>query len=283
MERRKFLKSAGVGVAAGAAMMPTLGRAQAAALPEVKWRLASSFPKSLDTIYGAAETMSKRVAACTGGKFQIQVFAAGEIVPGLQVLDAVQNGTVQAGHTAPYYYWGKDPAFALDTAVPFVVVRIARVGHSRHRIVPAVADDLELVWIKLVFGQDAFAHRVSAVVGKLAHQVRRHDAFAAGVRVAFDHDVGIAKRARQLADFFHHFWNRRVVVGIEHRLVWLKGNDHGFGEDFAGIGFGGLEQRAGSEGRLRQVTHFFVFFGHLRQDARRFHFGGWHGRVDCAE
>jgi TRAP-type mannitol/chloroaromatic compound transport system substrate-binding protein len=87
--------------------------------PEIKWRLASSFPKSLDTIYGAAETMSKRVAACTGGKFQIQVFAAGEIVPGLQVLDAVQNGTVQAGHTAPYYYWGKDPAFALDTAVPF--------------------------------------------------------------------------------------------------------------------------------------------------------------------
>jgi TRAP-type mannitol/chloroaromatic compound transport system substrate-binding protein len=119
MERRKFLRSAGAGVAAGAAMMPTLGHAQSAALPEVKWRLASSFPKSLDTIYGAAEIMSKRVAACTGGKFQIQVFAAGEIVPGLQVLDAVQNGTVQAGHTAPYYYWGKDPAFALDTAVPF--------------------------------------------------------------------------------------------------------------------------------------------------------------------
>ena len=119
MERRKFLKSTGAGLAAGAAMIPTLSRAQAAALPEVKWRLASSFPKSLDTIYGAAETMSKRVAACTGGKFQIQVFAAGEIVPGLQVLDAVQNGTVQAGHTAPYYYWGKDPAFALDTAVPF--------------------------------------------------------------------------------------------------------------------------------------------------------------------
>src|SRR2546421_3819973 len=119
MERRKFLKSAGAGLAAGTAMMPTMSQAQQAALPEVKWRLASSFPKSLDTIFGAAEVMSKRVAAATGGKFQIQVFAAGEIVPGLQVLDAVQNGTVQAGHTAPYYYWGKDPAFALDTAVPF--------------------------------------------------------------------------------------------------------------------------------------------------------------------
>ena len=119
MERRKFLKSAGTGLAAGAAMMPALSRAQAAALPEIKWRCASSFAKSLDTIYGAAEAMAKRVAACTNGKFQIQVFAGGEIVPGLQVADAVQNGTVQCGHTAPYYYWGKDPAFALDTAIPF--------------------------------------------------------------------------------------------------------------------------------------------------------------------
>jgi TRAP-type mannitol/chloroaromatic compound transport system substrate-binding protein len=119
MERRKFLKSAGAGIAAGAAMVPTLSKAQAAALPEIKWRCASSFAKSLDTIYGAAEAMAKRVAACTGGKFQIQVFAGGEIVPGLQVADAVQNGTVQCGHTAPYYYWGKDPAFALGTAVPF--------------------------------------------------------------------------------------------------------------------------------------------------------------------
>ena len=119
MERRKFLKTAGAGLAAGAVTMPTLSRAQAAALPEINWRLASSFPKSLDTIYGAAEVMAKRVAACTGGKFQIQVFAGGEIVPGLQVFDAAQNGTVQAAFTAPYYFWGKDPAFALDTAVPF--------------------------------------------------------------------------------------------------------------------------------------------------------------------
>jgi TRAP-type mannitol/chloroaromatic compound transport system substrate-binding protein len=119
MERRKFLKTAGAGLAAGAVTMPTLSRAQAAALPEIKWRLASSFPKSLDTIYGAAETMAKRVAACTGGKFQIQVFAGGEIVPPFGVVDAVQNGTVQAAHTAPYYFWGKDPAFALDTAIPF--------------------------------------------------------------------------------------------------------------------------------------------------------------------
>jgi TRAP-type mannitol/chloroaromatic compound transport system substrate-binding protein len=119
MQRRKFLKNASAGLAAGTLAVPTLSGAQAAAAPEVKWRLASSFPKSLDTIFAAAETISRRVASATNGKFQIQVFAAGEIVPGLQVLDAVQNGTVQCGHTAPYYYFGKDPTFAFSTAIPF--------------------------------------------------------------------------------------------------------------------------------------------------------------------
>ncbi len=117
MQRRKFLNSAGAGMAGILAAGSAPAFAQAS--PEVKWRLVSSFPKSLDTIYGASEHMARRVAAATGNKFQIQVFAAGEIVPGLKVLDAVQDGTVQAGHTAPYYYWGKDAAFALDTAVPF--------------------------------------------------------------------------------------------------------------------------------------------------------------------
>jgi len=117
MERRKFLKSAGIGLAgAGAATMSASALAQA---PEVKWRLASSFPKSLDTIFGAADVVAKRVAAATGGKFQIQVFAAGEIVPGFGVLDAVKDGTVQIGHSASYYYVGKDPTFAFDTAIPF--------------------------------------------------------------------------------------------------------------------------------------------------------------------
>jgi TRAP-type mannitol/chloroaromatic compound transport system substrate-binding protein len=115
VERRSFLKKASVGLAAGAVAAPAI--AQSA--PTIKWRLASSFPKSLDTIYGAAETMAKRVAEATGGKFQIQVFAAGEIVPGPGVLDAVKDGTVEIGHTASYYFVGKDPTFAFDTAVPF--------------------------------------------------------------------------------------------------------------------------------------------------------------------
>src|ERR1041384_4750408 len=119
MQRRKFLRTAGVGGAAVAAAGTVAAPAIAQSMPEVKWRLTSSFPKSLDTIYGAGEFFAQRVAAMTDNKFQIRVFAAGEIVPGLQVVDAVQNETVECGHTASYYYVGKDPTFAFDTAVPF--------------------------------------------------------------------------------------------------------------------------------------------------------------------
>ena len=115
MKRRAFLKQAAAGVAAGAVAAPAIAQSQ----PAIQWRLASSFPKSLDTIYGAAEVFSKRLAEITDNKFQVRVFAAGELVPGLQVLDAVQNSTVEMGHTAPYYYVGKDPAFAIGTCLPF--------------------------------------------------------------------------------------------------------------------------------------------------------------------
>ncbi|HYD81438.1 MAG TPA: TRAP transporter substrate-binding protein DctP [Paucimonas sp.] len=115
MERRSFLKQAAAGAAVGTMAAPALAQTQ----PVINWRLASSFPKSLDTIYGAAETFSKRVAQLTNGKFNIRVFAGGEIVPALQVMDAVQAGTVEMGHTASYYYFGKDPTFAFDGVVPF--------------------------------------------------------------------------------------------------------------------------------------------------------------------
>ncbi len=115
MKRRQFLKTAGAGLAASAVAAPAIAQS----MPEVKWRLTSSFPKSLDTIFGAAEVFSKAVAEATDNKFQIQVFAAGEVVPGLQAADAVTNGTVEMCHTASYYYFGKDPTFAFGTAVPF--------------------------------------------------------------------------------------------------------------------------------------------------------------------
>ncbi len=87
--------------------------------PRVKWRLASSYPHSLDTIFGAAKVLSARVESLSGGQFTIRVYPAGELVPGLEVMDAVQQGTVPIGHTASYYYIGKHPALVFDTSVPF--------------------------------------------------------------------------------------------------------------------------------------------------------------------
>ena len=91
----------------------------AQSMPDLKWRLTSSFPKSLDTLFAGSEIFAKAVAEATDNKFQIQLFAAGEIVPGLAAADAVQAGSVELCHTASYYYFGKDPTFALGTAVPF--------------------------------------------------------------------------------------------------------------------------------------------------------------------
>jgi TRAP-type mannitol/chloroaromatic compound transport system substrate-binding protein len=115
VERRSFLKKAAAGVAATTVAAPAIAQSQ----PSIQWRLAASWPKSLDTLFGGAELVARRVGEITDGKFTIRAFAAGEIVPALQVLDAVQAGTVELGHTATYYYFGKDPAFALGTSVCF--------------------------------------------------------------------------------------------------------------------------------------------------------------------
>src|SRR3981189_3517025 len=111
-KRRDFIKVTGLG-AAGAATLAAPAIAQS--MPEIKWRMTTSWPKSLDTLHGGAEMMAKVVGEATDNKFQIQTFAAGEIVPGLQVLDAVQNATVEMGHTASYYYFGKDPTFTFGS------------------------------------------------------------------------------------------------------------------------------------------------------------------------
>jgi TRAP-type mannitol/chloroaromatic compound transport system substrate-binding protein len=115
MKRRELLKAGGLGLAATAIAAPAVAQS----MPEIKWRLTSSFPKSLDTLWGSSETLAKFVAEATDNKFQIAPFAAGEIVPGLQAMDAVSNGSVEACHTAAYYYNGKDPTFSLFCAVPF--------------------------------------------------------------------------------------------------------------------------------------------------------------------
>jgi TRAP-type mannitol/chloroaromatic compound transport system substrate-binding protein len=116
MKRRRFVRAAGLGVAAPAAVAAP---AIAQPAPALRWRAISSFPKSLDTLFGALELFCRRVGELTDGRLTILPFAAGEIVPGLQVLDAVQGGTVEMGQTAAYYYVGKDVTFAFDTAIPF--------------------------------------------------------------------------------------------------------------------------------------------------------------------
>src|SRR4029079_18911991 len=115
MKRREFITAGGVGLAATAVAAPAIAQS----MPEVKWRYATSWPKALDTLYGGCEYFAKRVAEVTDNRFQIQPYAAGEIVPGLQVLDAVGNGTVEMGNTELYYYWVKDPAFTFGTSLPF--------------------------------------------------------------------------------------------------------------------------------------------------------------------
>jgi len=124
LRRRDFVKGTLAGAAA-AAVPACSGAADGAGGPavqtrrRVQWRLASSFPRGLDTIFGAAETLASRLEAISGGYFRIRPYPAGELVPGLQVMDAVQQGTVQVGHTASYYFIGKDPALAFDAGVPF--------------------------------------------------------------------------------------------------------------------------------------------------------------------
>ncbi|MEY4754371.1 MAG: hypothetical protein RJA44_2046 [Pseudomonadota bacterium] len=115
MERRLFIRHAGLAGVLAAGTAPAVVHAQA----QLRWRLASSFPKSLDTIYGGAEVFAKKVSELSGGKFTISVHAGGELMPALQVLDGVQNATVEVAHTVPYYFFGKDETFAIGGAIPF--------------------------------------------------------------------------------------------------------------------------------------------------------------------
>jgi TRAP-type mannitol/chloroaromatic compound transport system substrate-binding protein len=115
MKRREFLKKAGAGAALGTMAAPAIAQSQ----PTVRWRLQTSWPKSLDTTHGGVELMAKRIAAMTDGRFEIRVLTAGEIVPGNQVFDAVEKGTFEATHTLSSFFIGKNPAFAFDSGIPF--------------------------------------------------------------------------------------------------------------------------------------------------------------------
>ena len=115
MERRNFVRGAGLAGVLAAGAAPAIVHAQAT----LRWRLASSFPKSLDTLFGVSDVFAKKVSDMTGGKFVISTHAAGELMPAFGVVDGVQNGTVEMANTAPYYFFGKDETFALGCAIPF--------------------------------------------------------------------------------------------------------------------------------------------------------------------
>ena len=115
MQRRSFVNRAGIAGVLAAGVAPAIVHAQTT----LRWRIASSFPKSLDTLFGACDVFAKKVSDMTGGKFVISTHAAGELMPAFGVLDGVSNGTVEMANTAPYYFFGKDPTYALDCAIPF--------------------------------------------------------------------------------------------------------------------------------------------------------------------
>ncbi len=135
MERRSFVNGAGIAgvAAAGASLLAACGKKPEAAAPaaasaaapavvtsgEIRWRLTSSFPKSLDTLFGVNDVFAAKVKELSGGKFIVTTHAPGELVPPFGVVDAVQAGTVEMANTAPYYFFGKDETFALGCAIPF--------------------------------------------------------------------------------------------------------------------------------------------------------------------
>ena len=114
MDRRSIMKRAGIAGVLASGIAPAV-HAQA----NIRWRIASSFPKSLDTLFGVCDVFAKKVGELSGGKFTITTHAAGELMPAFGVLDGVSNGTVEMANTAPYYFFGKDPTYALDCAIPF--------------------------------------------------------------------------------------------------------------------------------------------------------------------
>jgi TRAP-type mannitol/chloroaromatic compound transport system substrate-binding protein len=114
MDRRSLIRNAGIAGVLAAGAAPAVH-----AQPAVRWRMAASFPKSLDTIFGSGDTFSKTVKALSGGKFEVSTHAAGELLPAFGVVDGIQNGTIEMALTAPYYFTGKNSIFAFGCAVPF--------------------------------------------------------------------------------------------------------------------------------------------------------------------
>ena len=116
MQRRKFLKTAGLG-AAGVAAAPFVSTASAQ--ETITWNMVTSWPKNFPALGTGANDFAKRIEAMSGGRMKIRVHGAGEMVPAMEVFDAVSAGTAEMGHSASYYWRGKVAAAQFFTAVPF--------------------------------------------------------------------------------------------------------------------------------------------------------------------
>src|SRR5437868_8552599 len=112
----------------------TLGLASAIAAPalaqsgKLRWRMVTSWPKRLPGPGMSAERVAERIGALSGGRLQVMVHAAGEVVPAFEVLDAVGSGVAEMGHTAAFYWQGKEPAAAFFTTVPFGLIPVEHVA-----------------------------------------------------------------------------------------------------------------------------------------------------------
>jgi TRAP-type mannitol/chloroaromatic compound transport system substrate-binding protein len=115
MDRRSVIKNAGIAGVLAAGVAPAVH-----AQETIRWRIASSFPKSLDTIFGAAEVFAKKIGEMSGGKFIVTAHPAGELIPAVAgMIDNVGKGTIEMVSTAPYFHFGINEAFAFGTGIPF--------------------------------------------------------------------------------------------------------------------------------------------------------------------
>ena len=220
VDRRTFLGTAAAGgLAAAAAACGGPGEAAEGAAvrtqQNVQWRLASSFPRTLEALYGSAERLAQKVSELTEGRFRIRTYPAGELVPALQVMDAAQQGTVQVGHSAGYYYTGKNEALAFDTGVPFGLTSRQQSAWLYEAGGLDLLDEAGIFRKEAVAGvdglgarpyrgvDDAPGHEIAFADGRSAdmHRLVGHgDMQRAGVGVGMDGDGGDAHAPRGADD-----------------------------------------------------------------------------------
>ncbi|HEV2514560.1 MAG TPA: TRAP transporter substrate-binding protein [Devosia sp.] len=117
MKRREFFKSA-TAMTASVAAATTLA-APAIAQGNITWRMVTTWPKNFPGLGVGAQNLADRITAASGGRLTVQVFAAGEMVPPLQSLDAVIDGSAEMSHGAAYYWQNKSQGLSFYTGVPY--------------------------------------------------------------------------------------------------------------------------------------------------------------------